>query len=226
MNYIDIAFIIIIFTTIFAGYSKGFILSLISFARYIIGFPLAFFIADKYNALLYNNVVRSIALQEIQSSISNYTDADAYVNAVRDAVDNLPLGLSGIVDLSFLNNISVSSAAEAITDHFVEPVALVIIKIILFVLTIAVFYVITFVVAVLIKKAEKIKHMPLKKTNKFLGAIFGVFKAAVTAAVLSAVLVFVKDIIFASSQNEFVNQVDSSTIINFINNINPFIDMI
>lgn len=226
MNYIDIVFIVIILATIIAGYSKGFVLSLISFARYIIGFPAAFFVADKYNALVYSSVVRSAALQEIQSSIADYADTDTYIGAIREAVDNLPLGLSGIIDLSFLNNISQASVAEAIVDHIVEPIALVVIKIILFVLTIALFYVITCVAAVLIKKAETIKHMPFKKTNRFLGALFGVFKAAAAVAVLSAVLVFVKDFIFASSQNEFVDQVNSSALIEFINKINPFINLI
>ena len=41
-----------------------------------------------------------------------------------------------------------------------------------------------------------------------------------------AALVFVRDFIFASSQNEFVRLVDSSSVTEFINTINPLINLV
>lgn len=42
INFIDIALIVVFAACIAAGYARGFILSLISFAKLIISFPLAF----------------------------------------------------------------------------------------------------------------------------------------------------------------------------------------
>ena len=88
------------------------------------------------------------------------------------------------------------------------------------------FSLLAWIITRLIKGLEKIKNIPFKKTNKLLGAVFGAVKAVLVLAVLCAVLVFVKDYIFASSQNEFVNQVDSSTIVEFVNKINPLADLL
>ena len=97
---------------------------------------------------------------------------------------------------------------------------------VLFILTLLAFSLLAWLIPKLIKRLDKIKNIPFKKTNKFLGAVFGVIKSVLVIAVLCAVLVFVKDYIFASSQNEFVNQVNSSAIVEFVNKINPLADLL
>lgn len=138
---------------------------------------------------------------------------------------SLPFGLSGAVDLSFLNGLSNESAANAVLQNIVEPVALVIIKIILFVITLVLFFILVRLISKAIQNIMSKKHAPLKRTNKFLGAVFGVLKGVVSLAVLSAVLVFLRDFLFASSQS-FSSQVDSSAVVEFINKINPLLSLI
>ena len=223
---IDLILVVIFLATIYSGYARGLVLSLLSFARYLIGFPLAFFVANTYSNDVYNLFVKDAAEKTVSENLSSTVDIDALVSSVQEAVENIPFGLSGIVDLSFLNSLSQSNASVAIVDNVVEPIALAVVKIVLFVLTIAVFCVITWLVAKLIKKLEKIKHMPLKITNRILGAVFGLFKAVILTAALCAVLVFVGDTFFSSSQNEFLNQVNSSKIIEIVNEYSPLADMI
>lgn len=226
MNILDLVLILIIAATIAIGYSRGFIISLLSLLRCAVGLPIAFFAADKYNMKIYTEFVREVAIDKIEQGLQASVDADGFVSSVRQAVDELPFGISGIIDLSFLDNVSQANLTESIVDNIVEPVALVIIKIVIFILTVSVFYAVTFIIARLFRKLDKVRNMPLKKTNKFLGAVFGAVKAAAVIAVLSAVLVFVRDFIFASSQNEFVNMVNSSAIIEFVNKINPLVDLL
>lgn len=226
MNFIDIILIVLALLTVIHGYSNGLIRSLISLLKYIIGLPVAFFVSDKYNIAVYNNFVREAAVQKVAEGISSSADLNAFSDSVKNAVGNLPFGMSGIIDLSFLDNATQENIAEKIVNGIVEPLALVVIKILLFVLTLSLFYLIIFVITKIFGKFEKSKHMPLKKTNKVLGAVFGAAKAVAVLAVLSAVLLFVRDFIFASSQNEFVNQVDSSAVLEFINKNNPFMDFV
>lgn len=226
MNILDLVLILIIAATIAIGYSRGFIISLLSLVRCAVGLPVAFFTADKYNMLIYNEFVRDAAVRKIEQGLQSSADIDGFVSSVRQAVDELPFGLDGIVDLSFLGNASTENITQSIVNNIVEPVALVIIKIIIFVLTVIVFYAITYIIAKLFKKLDKIKNMPFKKTNKFLGAVFGAVKAVAVTAILCALLVFVKDYVFASSQNEFVSQVNSSAIVEFVNKINPLVDLL
>lgn len=69
------------------------------------------------------------------------------------------------------------------------------------------------------------KHMPLKRTNKYLGAAFGILKGVASLAVLSAVFSFLSDFVFTNSQS-FVSQVDSSVVMEFINKVNPLMHLI
>lgn len=225
INYIDIILIVIFASCVAAGYARGFLLSLISFAKYIVGFPLAFYVADTFSLPFYNKFVSGAALEKISQGLADSANIDSFVASVRDAVGELPFGLSGAVDLSFLNGLSNESAANAVLQNIVEPVALVIIKIILFVITLVLFFILVRLISKAIQNIMSKKHAPLKRTNKFLGAVFGVLKGVVSLAVLSAVLVFLRDFLFASSQS-FSSQVDSSAVVEFINKINPLLSLI
>lgn len=225
INYIDILLVIIFAASIAAGYARGLVLSLISFAKYIIGFPLAFYVADTYSAGFYDRFVESSAFERVAQGLSTTADIDSFVSSVQEAVNELPFGLSQAVDLSFLSGLSTDSAARAVTDNIVEPVATVIIKILLFVLTVLVFYVITWIVGRIIRKLDHVKHMPLKKTNKFLGAVFGALQGAVSLAVISAVLIFINDFLLQPADS-FSQQIVSSSVIEFINKINPLMYLI
>lgn len=225
INFIDIALIVVFAACIAAGYARGFILSLISFAKLIISFPLAFFVADNYSLSFYDKYVSAAALEKISQDLADSANIDSFVSSVREAVEEIPFGLSGAVDLSFLDGISNESAANAVLQNIVEPVALVIIKIALFVITLVIFNLLVMIITKIINSIMNKKHMPLKRTNKYLGAAFGILKGVASLAVLSAVFSFLSDFVFTNSQS-FVSQVDSSVVMEFINKINPLMHLI
>lgn len=225
INFIDIALIVVFAACIAAGYARGFVLSLISFARLIVSFPLAFYVADTYSGTFYDKYVSSAALEKISQGLADSANIDSFVSSVRDAVGEIPFGLSGTVDLSFLDGLTNQTAANAVLQNIVEPVAIVIIKIALFVITLVLFNILVLIISKIIKSIMNKEHAPFKHTNKFLGAVFGVLKGVAVLAVLSAVFSFLSDFVFTTS-GEFVSQVDSSAVIEFINKINPLMQLI
>ena len=225
INFIDLILIVIFIGTILQGYARGFILSLISFAKYLVGVPLSFFIADSYNVAVYNNFVKDAVSQKISDGLSSAGDIDSFTASLQNAVSELPFGLSGAVDLSFLNGVTSSNITAAVMKNIVEPISLAIIKIVLFILTLVVFSVLVWLISKLVKNVVKIEHTPLKNANKFLGAVFGALKGLITLAALCVVIVFLRDYLFASSQ-EFVSQADTSAVMEFINKLNPLLNMI
>lgn len=135
----------------------------------------------------YDKYVSAAALEKISQGLADSANIDSFVSSVREAVEEIPFGLSGAVDLSFLDGISNESAANAVLQNIVEPVALVIIKIALFVITLVIFNLLVMIITKIINSIMNKKHMPLKRTNKYLGAAFGILKGVASLAVLSAV---------------------------------------
>lgn len=225
MNYIDLAYVIMIFVMIFAGYQRGFLNSFLSFARFTIGVPLSFYVSSKYYLPIYNNCVSPNALERITEKIQSAADIEAYAAAVKEGVANLPFNLENAVDLSFLDNVSPSSLANGLLENVVEPIAIIIIKFLLFVLTLLLFYVITFIVVKVIKNAAKHAKKPIKNANKFLGAVLGAAKAFAFVFFISSVLAFVLEI-GVGENSEFVNQINSSSIFMLVNKYNPMLLLI
>ncbi len=226
INVLDIVLVLLVVICILAGYFKGLLRSVISFAKYAVGIPLAFFTADKYSSQIYNSLFREMALNKVTAAIEQSANIDSVVASVEDSVSSLPFGLSGIVDLSFLDNINNSNAAQALATNVIDPVLLVVVKAAVFLLVLLAVVIIAFLISRLFKRLEEKDSLPLKHTNKFMGALLGAFKGVVLLAGACAALVFLRDFIFASSQNEFVRLVDSSLVTEFINKINPLIKLV
>lgn len=225
MNYIDIFFIVLIILMILAGYARGFLQSLMSFARFLVGVPLSFYVSDKYYSVIYNNYVKDYALGKIISGIESSANIDEYALSIKDSVSNLPFNLGETVDLSFLNNASSSSFASGLLDNVVQPIAIIIIKFLLFALTLVLFYVITLIVASAIKGLLKAVKLPFKKADRFLGAILGTAKAVIAVLAFSAIFSFILEIGIADANGQFVSQLSSSAVLEFVNKYNPILSI-
>ncbi len=226
INILDVVLVLLVVVCVLAGYFRGLFRSVISFAKYAVGIPLAFFFADKYSTQIYNSLFREAALKKVTDSIEQTANIDSVVSSVKESVSSFPFGLSGIVDLSFLDNINNSTAAQAVTENVLDPVLLVVVKATVFLLVLLAVAIISFLISRIVKKLEEKDRVPFKHTNKFMGALLGAFKGVVLLAGVCAALVFMRDFVFASSQNEFVRLVDTSSVTEFINKINPLIKLV
>lgn len=225
MNYIDVFFILVFVLTVLTGYLRGFAVSLISLLRFAIAVPLAFYTSSKYSYIIYQKIIQVRATELISEKVNSTIDFNSISASIRESADSLPFVLKNSVDLSFLEGLSSGSSdlTSQIVNNIVEPVAIAVIKIIIFVLTIVLFYVITWIIILLVKKIGKAENAPFKKTNKFLGAVFGLVKSVILIFTVAAVFEFIIEICGSGNDNSFVTELKSSEFLYFINGYNPIL---
>ena len=83
INVLDIILVLLVVACVIAGYFKGLLRSVISFAKYALGLPLSFFIADKYSAQIYNSLFRETALNKVTSALEQSANIDSVVSSVK-----------------------------------------------------------------------------------------------------------------------------------------------
>lgn len=91
--------------------------------------------------------------------------------------------------------------------------------VIIFLIIFVALYVVTSIILSMLQKLQRVKHMPLKRTNALLGGILGFVKSAVLIFVFSTVLGLIFDVIPKDTQ--FYQIIDSSIAVGYINQINP-----
>lgn len=111
---------------------------------------------------------------------------------------------------------------EAVND-ITEILAVRITEIVLFIVVLVLFYIITGAVIKLLKKLQKAEHMPLKYTNSFLGGVFGLVKALMLIIVICTVAGCVDLIPENNDTQELINQINSSVVIEYVNEYNPML---
>lgn len=220
MGAIDIIFICIIIIMVFVGAKRGLILSLLSMLRFLIGVPLSFAVSDGCNQLVYDNYVRQTAYNYVLDKIQNEVNTQAYIDDLNDTIDQLPFFVKNNFDTSSLSAFSNETIAQKITDNLVEPIAIVVIKIILFIAVLALFYLLTGIIIRIAKKVRSNKNIPFHKTGSFFGGLFALFKSVGLIYVLSAAAGF---IVSLQNQGWFAEAVEKSRIIQFINDYNPIL---
>lgn len=223
MNYIDLFFIVIFFVMIFAGYLRGFAVSLLTLVRTAVSFPASFMISsfygdDIYNALFYESLYNSVIAKIDETGLENS------VNAVSEFIDGLPSYFSNVIRInpSFSDMLGSTEIdfADQIMKYVINPVGITIVKVVLFILVLIILYIIFGIIIKLIKDKSDDKDAPFHKTNKFLGAVFGLVKAVIIVFSVSAILYFIAGI---SEKNVFVNEIETSLLYNLIVKYNPII---
>ena len=217
MNLVDLTLVIFVALTVFVGIKRGFLISLLSALRFIIAIPLSLFVGNNYNVIIYNKVVRRYILEYVSKKLNDSGEITKFTENVKSFANTF----SFFVKVKSLSNINSNEAAVYITDNILCPIVQEIIKILLILLTFVLFYVITNIILSFAKKIRKEKELPFHKTNSFFGGVFGLVKSGAYLIVISAICEFVLDIM--TTQNQFVTQLRSSVIIEYINKFNPLI---
>ena len=220
MNIVDIVLIVMVLLIILHGYFKGFLVSVLSLARYALGIPLCYFLAKNGSEPLYNSLLRDSISASVAQTVEG-TGLDGAISGIRESVNGFPEALKNAVDLSFLNNISAANATQGIMQNVVDPVAILIMKIVLFIVIAIIFFVVTGILLALVDKASKKEDAPFKDTNKFLGAALGAVKALIIIIAVAAVGNFL--VAHFAGSGGFIDQLESSAVIGFINKFNPLL---
>lgn len=219
MNYIDLAFVVITVVMIIAGACRGLVISLLGMLRIIIGTPLAFFVSDMYYAQIYNSLVKDIAYNNVLDELSQAQSLENIIANVKEFTQLLPNVFPHNIDLTSM--LTLEEISRAITDSVIEPIALVAIRIILFISVFVAFYLITGIIILVVKRLRKKEHAPLKKADFVLGGIFGLIKAAVFVFTAATIIGYITNIIPAD--NSFIKLADGSYALELINTHNPLL---
>lgn len=219
MSYIDLAFIVIAALMIIVGACRGFMVSLLSMLRLIVGIPFAYCVSDMYHAQLYNSFVKDIVYNNVLEELSQTQSAENIIRNVNEFTGSLPSVFTKDIDLA--GTLSIEEISRVITDSVIEPLALVIIRIIIFAAVFIAFYVITGIIILAVKRLRKKEHAPFKKTDYLLGGVFGLVKALAVVFTAATIISYVSEII--PQDNSLIKQVQSSYALEFINTYNPLL---
>lgn len=223
-NYLDIAIVFVFIISIFTGYARGFLNTVVNLARYSVGMFLCFYLSSNLTPIVYDSFIKDRVLTSINEKI-DAVGVEEFTAGITDSLQNLPDFFTSTLDLSVLSTSS-ENIANIILINVLEPLILTALKIALYLLVFILFFVSTGLIVYLFTKSSKRRdkkrgHMTkLKKSDKIVGAIIGAVNSLVIVLALDAVLNFFSD---AGFTNEFLfTQFNESIIVELLNNINPF----
>lgn len=221
LNYVDIILSAIIILYCFVGYKNGFLITILNFIKYSMGFFISFYAESNFSQPVYNSFIRPRAENIIADNIGK--DENSLSNYLNEELSSLPEILKGEIDLSVLKN-SGGSLQDSVMDSIVDPVLLTITKILIFVAVLLIFFIIAGIIIHCVKKKEKKKDSsPLKATNKILGAMIGLLKGLILVLAITAVLMYIVNLNDDyTSANSFLTEASESTVLHFFDEINPF----
>lgn len=227
LNYVDLAIVGVMLLAFFVGYSKGIFITLVNVIRYGVGLFLCMFVSSNYSQPFYDSFVKERIVKRLSDSVVTSANIDEVLANLNKSVDALPELVKKGIDLSSLSFSSGDDISSLIADNVFEPVALVLVKVLLFVLTFVVFFGVTGLIIHHIRKKNKKKRKDkehkstLKTFDRILGGLFGLVKGALI------VFIFVS-VVSAASQldglrdNVVINTALNSSLYNYLLDVNPY----
>jgi len=228
LNYVDVAFVFIVVFAAIIGYVRGIFSTIIRLIRAAVGLFLCFYSSSYYTQPVYEKLVKPRLLAMINEKIVVSGNIDEVIKNLNNYIDSLPRFIGDNLSIKSLN-ISSDDIAQSILTNVFEPAALTATKIAIFIAVFVVFFLVTGIIIAVVKlrnkKAEERRgeESKLKKTDRVFGVLFGLIKAVLILLAITSILLYflgTDDTLVKTSA--FWREVESSTLINFINEINPF----
>lgn len=227
-NYADLAIVGIVLLAAIIGFCRGILMNFINFIRLSVGAFLCFFTAENASQPVYEQWVRPKLLEAVSSRIASAANTEEMTASLNDLTAKLPKFLADTISFREID-FSADSAAETIVNSVLEPVALTLVKAALFLAVFIVFFGLTAIIIFAVKRhirkkdKERGHTTAIRKTDKLLGLLFGILKAAVIVLAISAVLMYILQLKPELAEgNRFWQQISESTLMLNIKEINPF----
>lgn len=227
INYIDVALVAIMLLAGIIGYFRGIIISVVNFIRAAVGMFLCFYLSNNLALPIYEGYFRQRALNMINEKIVTSGNIDEVIANLNDYMASLPEFISKSVDYQSINISSTDIARSILTGVF-EPIILVLLKIVIFIAVFIIFFGATAIIIAIVRKMSRKreekngKKSVLKKTDMAFGAVFGLLKAFILVLAITSVLMYILSVKEETGLNGFLTEVKNSSLINLINDINPF----
>ncbi len=226
---LDVILIAILVLFIATAVKKGFMLSLLELVAVVVSFAAAFMFSPTLAQGVYDGFVEQTLLETLKAQLSENVNASGTIENIQLTISSLPEFV-----VNFANSIgfdiaavssSISSADLSAENLATELVTKIAEPMVVGVITVIAFIILAIVLCIALKFVakllSKVFNLPIVgKVNKALGGILGGVKGI-------AVLVFICTILklaFANGDGEFNLAVQNSFVVNFLDNINPFIE--
>ena len=168
------------------GFRRGLLSGLIGTAKYAVGVPVSLFVSHQYYQAVYDNLVEPKALAKVQEKIAGASGVDTFMAALQEKMQALPQALQGDFDFAALKKGSAKSAADFVMQQLVEPVACLLVKIALFLLSFIIIALICWLLSAMLRKKQGKKTI-FTQTNSLLGGAFGLVKGCLFLVLVSGV---------------------------------------
>lgn len=221
MNLADIIIILFSVLIVYVSFRRGFAVALVSMLSVLLGIPVSAFVSNRFSAPIYDKYLNEYVLQTVTKQLDKQGSVDAFVENINKTISDLPDFLSSSIDTSALLQLNSTSIVGFTEEKIIRPIAVVLIEAIIFLIVFALFGIACAIIKSALKKANKKKDLPFSTTNRVLGALLGLIKAAFLLVVISSAAYFIVD--NSQTENELIRQLDSSVIINYINTYNPLL---
>ena len=224
MTYIvDIILVVIFVLIIIISAKKGFFRSFIDFAGSMIATFAARALSAEYAKTVFDSFVAPGAEKLLAQNLGEAATTD-YSQQVENAVNSLPAGLDGILQIMGIDsgtiidkasegvNLNGDNLVESLMNSIVTPVGTAVLQFVLFVVfAIA----LIFLVKIFARIFDKVfKKLPvIKGLNKSLGAVFGVLRGLIIVVIVSMLISIV---VSFTNNTMLIENVENSIIVNAV----------
>lgn len=227
LNYVDVIIVGILLLTFFVGYAKGILITLVNLIRYSVGLFLCMFVANGYYETFYNSFVKERIVNKLSTQVVTSANIDEILANLNITVNSLPSFVKKGIDISSLSFSSGDDIASIIAENVFQPIALIIVKALLFVLTFVVFFGLTGLIIHVIRKRNSKKRSEsrhkskLKTVDRIFGGLFGLVKGALIVFIFVSAVGAISQI-DSFRDNAFVSTALNSSLYNYLLDVNPF----
>ena len=148
--------------------------------------PVSLFVSHQYYQAVYDNLVEPKTLAKVQEKIAGASGVDTFMAALQEKMQALPQALQGDFDFAALKKGSAKTAADFVMQQLVEPVACLLVKIALFLLSFIIIALICWLLSAMLRKKQGKKTI-FTQTNSLLGGAFGLVKGCLFLVLVSGV---------------------------------------
>ena len=226
LNYIDLAFVLLLILAAVNCYHRGFVVNLLGFIKWSVGLFLCFFVSSYYAENVYDIFIRPRALDYINQKIVTSSNVDEILNNLTKMQSELPKPVAQLFDPSQVK-LSSGDVAQSLLDNFFQPALMTLTKVALFVAVFIVFFLLMGIIILAVKHHNKKKDREgdskLRTADKVLGLIVGLIKGAVFVFAVAAVLNYAAEVFDDMGKfSAFVDYTESSALLTIIKEMNPF----
>ena len=188
---------------------------------------LCMFVANGYYEMFYNSFVKERIVNKLSTQVVTSANIDEILANLNTTVNSLPSFVKKGIDISSLSFSSGDDIASIIAENVFQPIALIIVKALLFVLTFVVFFGLTGLIIHAIrkhnnKKRSESRHKSnLKTIDRIFGGLFGFVKGALIVFIFVSAVGAISQI-DSFRDNAFVSTALNSSLYNYLLDVNPF----